>query len=238
MVGMRQYASVTKKRKASSQKRRKVVPIATRDVGVHTDTFSAAAPRSYPIGKTRKVNFIYHEVFAMNPGAGVPATYVFSANGCYDPNISGVGHQPRGFDELMQLFEHGTVIGTKIDVGMYNNNAEAMTYVLSLRDITTVPSTFDDALEVPGCQWTVAPTQNGGGVSNLSLSVNPNKFLGRSKPLTEDNLRFSRTGNPATQCYFHIVAGTPTLSDPGTVHIHVRIQYTCILTEPTMPLVS
>jgi len=38
----------------------------------------------------------------------------FKANGCYDPNATGVGHQPRGWDEHVSLYNKYVVLGSKI----------------------------------------------------------------------------------------------------------------------------
>lgn len=41
----------------------------------------------------------YVDTLTLNPGtAGVSDTYVFQLNSLYDPNVSGTGHQPKGFD--------------------------------------------------------------------------------------------------------------------------------------------
>ena len=40
----------------------------------------------------------------------------FVANGAFDPNLTGVGHQPRGFDQFMAGYETFTVTGSKISV--------------------------------------------------------------------------------------------------------------------------
>ena len=67
-----------------------------------------------PLPMTQKAKFNYFNGFNLDVGAvGIPASYVFSANGLYDPNITGIGHQPRGFDQLMALYDHYVVIGVR-----------------------------------------------------------------------------------------------------------------------------
>ena len=71
-----------------------------------------------PLGSTVKA---YHRYFSqaitLDPSlGGTPVGYIFSANGLYDPDITGVGHQPVGFDQMGQMFDHYTVIAAKIRV--------------------------------------------------------------------------------------------------------------------------
>ena len=80
------------------------------------------------LGSKVKTKLRYVEYFTLNPAAaGLPATHVFSANGLYDPNITGVGHQPRGFDQLMALYDHYYVSRSKIiaDFASISNNSVA-----------------------------------------------------------------------------------------------------------------
>lgn len=230
---MKRAFATSKKR---SMPRKKAVKSWGKSQGVQTSTFTVPTPRSYPLGRTRKVTFLYHEVFNLDAAAGTIATYVFSANGCYDPNITGIGHQPRGFDQLMALYDHGTVIGCKMDMAISNPNTVSQWVAVTCRDTATVGTpSFNDVMEVPKLAWTYVTPNTGGGVANLSMAVNPSKFLGRSNPLSEDNLRFSKSANPSEGVYFHISTGQPAGGDPAPIYCQVRLEYTAVLSEPSMP---
>lgn len=78
-----------------------------------------------PLPKKLRTSVRYCEnTTALNPGVGgVVASHLFAANGLYDPNITGTGHQPLGFDQLMAMYTTYTVISSKIWVVF--DNAEA-----------------------------------------------------------------------------------------------------------------
>lgn len=48
----------------------------------------------------------YVEVVTISPAAGVPASYQFTTNGLYDPNVTGTGHQPSFFDNMTAIYDH------------------------------------------------------------------------------------------------------------------------------------
>ena len=47
----------------------------------------------------------YSDQITLNPGAGANATYNFRANSIFDPDYSGVGHQPYGHDNLQNIYD-------------------------------------------------------------------------------------------------------------------------------------
>ena len=50
------------------------------------------------------------------PGGAGHGSYQFRANSLYDPDLSGVGHQPMGFDEMSARYLHYQVLGSRIKV--------------------------------------------------------------------------------------------------------------------------
>lgn len=56
----------------------------------------------------------YSEYIDINVLSASYTNYRFTANGLFDPNVTGVGHQPNPFDQLMAFYSKATVIGSKI----------------------------------------------------------------------------------------------------------------------------
>lgn len=51
------------------------------------------------------VKLPYVENIQLSSGlSGAPGFYVFRMNSCYDPNKSGTGYQPTGFDQYSVLY--------------------------------------------------------------------------------------------------------------------------------------
>lgn len=200
--------------------------------------------RSMPLGGTQKVILRYSDYFQLNPGvAGSPGFYCFSLNGCYDPNITGVGHQPRGFDQLMTMYDHYTVIGATVELYIHAaSTAPTGGRVVSCvtDTATSIYTTYDDIWEYPTAKVTNVSAHDGGQASaHQVISVNPNEYLGRSKPLADPQLKGSASSNPSEQCFLQLFAMDPTeLADIDGFACRVVITYTTILQEPKLPVRS
>lgn len=142
-----------------------------------------------PLGVKLKTKFIYSDRFVLNPpGVGIADTVVFSANGLFDPNITGAGHQPRGFDQLIGvLYDHAVVIASKITVYATNTDtADSSILAITLRDTTTSTTVVENIQENRYVKNTIlAPLNSGVNSRTLTMACNPNDFLGVSKPLSQ-----------------------------------------------------
>lgn len=191
-----------------------------------------------PLSVKQRATFVYAERFSRTAGAVNPANYVFSCNGLYDPNITGIGHQPRGFDQLMALYDHYVVIGARISV-MYVNRDGSNPQLCTVRvlDTPTPTTTIENLMENRYLKGAIAGVANNGSAcGSLDLAVNPNEFLGRSKPLADPDVKGNTSANPTEQCYFHIsTCATDLVSTVGVVDMVVRIEYDTILIEPKQP---
>lgn len=192
-----------------------------------------------PLLRQQRVKFRYEAQVGINPGAGTTAVHIFSCNGLFDPDITGTGHQPRGFDELMALYDHAVVIGAKITVDWMVDSSETVPSVcgIAIRDFTTTDD-YNGYVEGGNAVWGTLSDNNFYPVRQV-LQVNPNKFLGRSKPLSDPNLKNSASGNPTEQAYFHLFTRSAfSLDDPGTRVAAAVIEYEAVLIEPKVPAQS
>lgn len=69
--------------------------------------------RTLGFPKMLKFQHKYWEQLSLTDSGGY-VHHQFSCNGMYDPNTTGVGHQPMYYDQLAALYDHYTVIGSKI----------------------------------------------------------------------------------------------------------------------------
>lgn len=200
-------------------------------------TFSRTLlPKTYPV----RFRYVAQDKY-VNPTAGIPGVSVFRANDLYDPDFSGIGHQPRGFDQLMTLYSHFVVVGAKIHVTFMSPYEETHTQNaivgISTLNSSVVKTDVNDYLE--GRNTIYKPcvsTPETPMKCSLVKTFSTRKFLGRSKPLSDPELKGSTSGSPTEVAYFHCFVGeTSGAIDPDATRLVVHIEYSAVLIEPKIP---
>lgn len=199
-------------------------------------------PRNMPLTRTLKAQFRYQQSFNLDAAVITPGTYVFRANGMYDPDASFGGHQPRGFDQLIGvLYDHYVVIGVVATVYFHNTDTTQGQMVgIAVRDTATAVTTINDYLESGNMKYAVCSDSSAGqSTRRVSYKLNPNKFLGRSKPLSDPQLKGSNSADPVEGVYFHVFAGAVDQGvNPGPVQCTIMLTYTAVCIEPKQPAQS
>lgn len=117
---------MTKRRNTNRQSRRKRGPRrrrARRSLGAHSVPVGVGIPDRV-FAKLK-----YTDVIKVSPGA-LTSSYVFNLNSLYDPDRTGVGHQPMMFDEWSTLYNRYKVHGCswKISVSFPNTQTATCVY--------------------------------------------------------------------------------------------------------------
>lgn len=177
----------------------------------------------------------FSDALAINPSAGgVAQSQVFSLNGLYDPDITNVGHQVLGFDQMVgSMYNHYTVIGAKIKVWLTNISSEEVVAILQVKDTAGTSSDTVGIIENGNCVYTtLSQAGQGGDVKMLSTGVSMNKYFGRKVLQDQDSFSGTSTKNPDEQVYAHIIISPNTTADLSGVRLTAEIQYVAMLTEP------
>ena len=147
-----------------------------------------------------------------------------------------------GFDQIMPLYDHYCVIGSMLRVDFINttpinleNTQEPIIVGVQISDRPdTAITTLDRMLEQPAVKYTtLLPSISNGAKKTIFIKCNPNKYLGKSKPLSDDVLQGTAAANPVEQVYYKIFAQNLSQSvESFSVQANVSIMYTSIFHEP------
>lgn len=176
----------------------------------------------------------YYDQNTFSTGAVLAGGYVFTANGLYDPNITGTGHQPMGFDQMMLFYEHYTVTNAKITVNFYNVDADDSVIVgVLIAPDATIETNFSKLNENGMLQkhW-LTPSGGNNPKCSFTLNANISKLNGKKDVKSEDDFRGDAAANPAEQSYFHLFAYNQATVNVVAVIFEVLITYTATFTEP------
>lgn len=185
-----------------------------------------------PLSKTAVLP--YYDQNNFSTGAVLAGGYVFTCNGLYDPNITGVGHQPMGFDQMMLFYEHYTVLKSKITVSFYNNsNTDSVVVGVLIAPDANIETVFSKLNEngMLTKKWLTPSTGTDPKVS-FTLIANMSKINGKKDVSSEDDFRGDVSSNPPEQTYFHLFAYNQGTVSVVNVLFEVRVEYTAIFTEP------
>lgn len=191
------------------------------------------------LAKTFKQGFRYTDTITLDPTSGGNIAYhTFSANGLYDPDITGVGHQPMGFDQLIGVvYNHYTVIGAKLRATFMSQNStttgQAYVGIMQLAGSSPVSTSFNDVAESKHSKLNTMRSMNGGGRTSVVSKISLSKWLGQ-KVLQEDANAGTSTTNPTEQVYWAVYASSnfAGTTDPAPMRVLIEIEYVAILHEP------
>lgn len=217
--------------KRKSQRSKRVVNTVDRPITV--------LRKNYPMSPIKKVDLTYFETSAtLNPATGgAPVVYSFKCNGLFDPNHTGTGHQPLGFDQLMAMYDHFTCIGAKITLKINNNGSLAsdrMLVGIITDDNNSIPGNVEQIVENGKGSYTyLQPLGQSNSTMTLTSTFSPKRTLGVSHPLSSENLRGDSTSDPTELAYFNVWAAPLNgLDNPVGATITALIEYSVVFTEP------
>jgi len=180
-----------------------------------------------------KATLRYFETVTLNSTSGAVGSYVFSTNGLYDPNITGTGHQPAGFDQMMLSYEHYTVLRSRMQAIYHNNTSGAApTAAVSVNASSTAITDIAQIMEAGFAQVEHLSYNNGTmGIKKIEIGCEISKFHGLRDLLDNDDYRGSISANPAEQSYYILQLWDTELVTNSSA-VDVLIEYEAVFTEP------
>lgn len=181
-----------------------------------------------------RTKLTYYDVATITTGAGSAGTRVYSTNGLYDPDVTGAGHQPMPFDQLMLSFEHYVVTAAKMTVNFKNTNTTNTQSVAISLNASSTPVTAYGSL----CENGVIVRDRLGmypyddSVKTLSMPINVGRFGDVRQLLDNPSYEGSAAANPTEQSYFHISAWNPDSVSSTDCICEIYIEYFAVFREP------
>lgn len=157
--------------------------------------------------------------------------YVWSANGLYDPNITGTGHQPRGFDELCSLYNHYAVTACRAKFWTASADVRNLLVSVTVDDDGTLPGTgVPDQLENGASFKSYCPSVS--EAKPVYVKWNAKNIFG-TNGLINPNLQGDSGHNPLEQTYFNVCVRDLNGVVANNINILARLEYDVIWSERT-----
>jgi len=177
----------------------------------------------------------YSTTFALTATSGaITGTQVFRANDLFDPDFTGTGHQPMGFDQLMLWYNHFCVLHAKIRIVAKCTSGSSPTVCLRVDADSTALTVIDRVVEVGGCiteNLEVKGTYGANKILSLAVDIPKLQGVSRSAITADANLRGTAASSPSEITYFHITMWD-TVATTGSAEFDVILEQTAVFFEP------
>ena len=180
----------------------------------------------------------YVQGFSLDPGTNnALSVYRFRCNSVYDPDYTGTGHQPYGYDQITPLYSQFNVRGAMAVAKFYSGTDTQRSLPVIVGgvmddDNTTVNATMPAILEQSRVRWKILPARyNGSAPKTIVLKWSDRKWFAGTD---NGNHAVPVNSNPTFPAYFKFFAGMASnTSDSNPVYCVVTIYYLVRFLEPS-----
>lgn len=171
--------------------------------------------------KLKYVELINHSVAFTN------AVQVFRANSLFDPNFTGVGAQPRYFDQWAAVYQQYRVYGCRMKISVTCTSAATPIHVATVfTDSDPSSESFIDISEARYGKYHGMISQNTAGPQTRIFSryMTMRKLHGVKDLANSDDLAAQVTTNPADPSF--VAYALQSIDAVGTTSAFVRVELT------------
>lgn len=197
----------------------------------------AAIPKQISPGFPRetRVKMRYNDTVSLTSTAGVISKYLFRANSCFDPNQTGVGHQPSGYDQWSLFYNNYVVLSCKMSAKFLWDVSEPVTPLtcgVFLSDDSTNPTLYSNIKELGrGQQRDLAPNA---GSTICRTYYSAKRFWNITD--VKDNVKrigADVSANPTDDCVAVVYAqSTDYAATSSPVCVVVTMDFDVLFSEP------
>jgi len=119
----------------------------------------------------------YRERLSVASLGGSFGYYQFSSNSLFDPNVTGTGLQPEGFDQLSALYRNYRVVASKISLRVASDVAGSFELAVMVQPTGTLPTVFEAIAAAPYSKKTIGMLTSN-PVVRLDLGITTHKLFG------------------------------------------------------------
>jgi hypothetical protein len=190
--------------------------------------------RSMPVAQRLRTTLRYSERIV---GTGLPALdYQFNLNSLFDPNFTGTGHQPKGFDQLSALYGRYRVYHTRWHIQFAVIPAVNYPTYLGVAPTNSVTGFTDvgDHAETAYAQHLVTAYGSINNGTSIKGGIDLAKLNGKTHEAyaADDTTQAVVTASPTEQLMLHMFMCTMDGTTNLGVWALVTLEFDCEFTDP------
>lgn len=167
-------------------------------------------------------NLSYSQLQLAIQSSSTSGHYIFTGNGAFDPDFSGTGHQPMGYDQYVGFYNRYRVHASTITVELLSSTLAVDMSIIPSTSSTT-PTSIDNSYESP--YVTTIPISSSVFRSVFSRRMSTRKIWGMNGITQDDLYQALFNANPTRTWFWHIFSVSNDGSTTATLRINVTITY-------------
>lgn len=182
-----------------------------------------------PFPDRMRVRLQYTEYIDLSTTSPTPIIdYLFRGNSVYDPNYSGTGYQPLGFDKYAELYNKYLVRGATCKIVVIPDSSQAVNLAIFATDSATSITTQQDLFNRGNVvSKMVLPIGSVSSPSILKMYRSTRKMGGLQKLTNDEDSWIAQvSGNPGNSWFFHILSGPANQTSLPSTAVHIRVELT------------
>jgi hypothetical protein len=180
----------------------------------------------------------YASLIQLNSTTITPlARHLFRCNSCFDPDFTGVGHQPLYYDSYTAIYDQYVVIGAKITVDyMCTSTGQSALIGIAVDDDSTATTNIDTILEANN---SISTTLGPLGTDHMTLvsTFEPQEMFGVDAK-SDGSSQTAVGSNPSEESYWVLFSYPEDGSTAHNVRAKINIEYTVKFSELKTPIQS
>lgn len=171
----------------------------------------------------------YSDVFTLSTSNN--GTFYFNLNSVFDPNRTGVGHQPYGHDQLAALYNRYRVISATYNITAYSGGSTIRVAAQPLNELYTTLPSLSAICENPRSKWMIQIP--GGNTKMIKGKVYIPSLVGRNKDqyMADDRYQAQAGSNPSELAVLGIF-GADIGDLAATISCTITLSYTVEWFDP------
>jgi len=189
-----------------------------------------------------KMTFKYTQTFTFSNLTTVAQNQIFRLNSLFDPDVTGAGHQPYLFDQMVDKYNRYRVLKTKWNIvfsaGSQSTHVGVVPTNGSFQAAVVDQTTYQSAIETP---WARSNIASGPGSPSThfrgSISLNILNGTPLNEYLTDDRFSAFTTADPTEVLRLNVLTYNSNGSS-STVYGLVELEFEAILYDPIIVPIS
>lgn len=168
-----------------------------------------------------------------------PSAQVWKINSLFDPDLTGTGHQPQGFDQWSAFYNTYQVYGAKVDLEIANDTASASVQcVMAMSDTNSSAYNVLDTTELKWTKYKIVGPASATNKTRMSMYMSIKKIHGFNDISEVESTSANITGDPTDLAFCWFKCQSMDILTNVKLFVRATITFYAVFSEQKNPAES